>query len=389
MTPFEHVVAHGAGCIEDELARVAIGRRKHEGGNRDMKNAILAVIIGVMIAGCGGADTQSQSLAKAQSSTELAKGTQGLTKADVVKLFDAVPVTFTGKVTPGVTAPYKESGETSIYVDCGAGGSVTVGSLDATGNIGPFIVDNYFTVNGQNVCKNDNADGNCFSAWKGPSVDWMSLGDDDAGKFGAGFFEPPQAASSLYGTVSAKTLNFSGKLLLTFKRMDWGGVIGSTAIYMKTDGCKVHKKVSIVHFANCKRLCVGAAAIPAHVKHGDDPASIVPGCSGGDDEGEDDGRGEQCNLTGSYSLTKGQYCGPYSGGLASITQTGTSLTLANECGTPATGTVTAQGFTATWPVDIVIPATVSRDCNTITWANGSVWQRAACRSDKREPRDDD
>jgi hypothetical protein len=188
-----------------------------------------------------------------------------------------VPVTFTGKVTPGNVVPYNQRvevpGEISVWVDCGTGGSVTIGSLDANGNIGPFIVDNYLTVNGEDVC-----DDNCFSGWYGPTVDWMSLGDDDAAKFGAGFFEAKHPAEEMYGTVPAKTRSYTGKQLLTFDRIDWGGVIGSTAIYMKADGCKVSEKVSIIHFANAKPLCIGAAAIPAHINHGDDINSIVIGC---------------------------------------------------------------------------------------------------------------
>lgn len=75
-------------------------------------------------------------------------------------------------------------------------------------------------------------------------------------------------------------------------------------------------------------------------------------------------------LTGSYTVPQGQYCKPYSG-LAQIQQSGLSLSLVNECGQPTTGQITGpNSFTSGWGVS----ATVSADCTTINWNNGSVWE---------------
>jgi hypothetical protein len=110
-----------------------------------------------------------------------------------------------------------------------------------------------------------------------------------------------------------------------------------------------------------------AGCVNGHSKHaGDYIAAAVndPNCQG------------VCNLNGDWYAPVHYCAGRNQSGLATFVQNGTNLVLTNECGTQALDAkLTATGLTSDWPNDPGITATISSDCKTITWSNGTIWER--------------
>lgn len=162
-----------------------------------------------------------------------------------IKLFDAVPI------DSGETATYDTAATfatTQVYLSCPSG-PITSAKISGP-NGGKFIVDNYLTVNGANVCP-----GNCFTgvlddpmSFLGESMDIPYVGLD-----------PIDISGFL-----------SGNGLYTFSAMDYGYTLGSTEVHLTTTCSSVSQ---VCHRNNGstgqKTLNVGAAAVAAHLGHGD------------------------------------------------------------------------------------------------------------------------
>lgn len=201
-------------------------------------------------------------------------------QADVVKLFDAVPITFAGTIISPDVQTFSSHGtfasEIGVYVVCPeAGGTATISS-NAAGT-GVVVVDNFLTLNDAPICTGlvQNGVAMCFTGWNGPAFDWNTLTEETVlAAFPTATFPAPAP----YQGVSPLTVALgSGSQLLEFDRWDSGGILSSTELWLSTD-CQIPAKVQITHFANGKELCVANPALKAHLEHGDDVNSVVLGC---------------------------------------------------------------------------------------------------------------
>jgi hypothetical protein len=162
-----------------------------------------------------------------------------------VKLFDAVAIDSGAQATYETASAFATA---QVYLSCPSG---PITSAKLTGpNGGKFIVDNFITVNGTDVCP-----GNCFSelldnpmSFLGESMDVPYLGVD------------PIDISAFVSTNG----------LYTFSAMDYGYTLGTTEVYLTTTCSSVNQ---VCHRNNGssgqKTLNVGAAAVAAHLAHGD------------------------------------------------------------------------------------------------------------------------
>jgi hypothetical protein len=213
-------------------------------------------------------------------------------QADSVKLFNAVPITYSGTITTGSTQqPFSDingafASETSVYVVCDAASTATISST-ADGS-GSLVVDNFLTMNGvNNICTGGiTQDGvsMCFSAWTGASWDFVNTPNSET-MVEAAYGDNTVPMPAPYGAVAPLTVPLqAGAQVITFERWDTGGIVASTDVYFTTSpncratGPSIPAKVQIKHFANGKMLCIGNSAVQAHVNHGDDIDSIVFGC---------------------------------------------------------------------------------------------------------------
>lgn len=206
-------------------------------------------------------------------------------QADAVKLFDAVPITFSGPITTGTDEqPFSDvsgafASDVGVYVVCDAASTATISSNSA--GTGSVVVDNFLTMNGgdNNICTgiSQNDVTMCFNGWNGASFDWYHL--TEAAVLAA-YPTPTFPAPAPYVGVGPLTVSLkAGGQLVTFERWDTGGILASTDLWFSTTNCSIPPKVSITHFANGKTLCIGNSAVKAHVEHGDDIDSIVIGCA--------------------------------------------------------------------------------------------------------------
>ena len=173
------------------------------------------------------------------------------------KLFDAVNITLSGPgpyTSPDDATPFASK---QLYLACGAGATATIsGPLVNDG----LIVDNFIQVQGPtdvmtNYCPNIGTKG-CFD---GTSVDpKLALG------------LPAESAYTPVGPQDISSSLVQGLGLYTINLMDWGYTYASSQLTLTTS-CAI--KDQVCHYDNGKKqfktLTVGAAAIPAHLAHGD------------------------------------------------------------------------------------------------------------------------
>lgn len=137
-----------------------------------------------------------------------------LAQAAAIKLFDAVPVTRAGDVMdPSKSASF---GQTQLVLICPPAPAAIIAS-DPSG-VGPIVVDNFLTVDGDNVCPigTDAGYRNCFQSFRGGSSE----------------------ASLAYIGVPALDVSShisSGSHVVTFSLDDHGGLLGSSEIWLVTN----------------------------------------------------------------------------------------------------------------------------------------------------------
>jgi hypothetical protein len=183
---------------------------------------------------------------------------------NTVELFEAVPIK---QGTPS-GPPYNFNTAYSFgtaYVSCPTGATGTISGPLAEGG---FIVDNFLTVNGTNVCPGG-PEGNCFSSAPGPFV---------VGSPAETAFKPvaPINISNILGTGG----------IFTFNLMDYGGFYGSTDVNLTNTNCQLIPQTEEGKFAVCHRqggngknvkyktLYVGDLdSVRDHLNHGDQPGA--------------------------------------------------------------------------------------------------------------------
>jgi hypothetical protein len=169
---------------------------------------------------------------------------------NTLKLFDATAITpsstaFTWNPrTPMIFA------QMDVYLSCPVGGGAQ--SYLTGPNNGSLIVDNFLTVNGNNVCPDE---WNCFAGILAPPYTAVGLPMDSAYVGVA----PLDVSSQITGSGA-----------YTFVLSDYGFDYGNSEIYLHTTcsfGTYVchHNSGRFAH----KTLAVGTDAVAAHLAHGD------------------------------------------------------------------------------------------------------------------------
>ena len=168
-----------------------------------------------------------------------------------VKLFDPVAIAVSEASVEWSKDQSVSFRSAEIYLTCPANGAeATLTGPDA----GNLIVDNFMTVNGVNV-----------------HPDGMDL-------FGGVFISPyymvGQPVETSYYALPPVDISshLIGTGLYKFDLMDYGGLIGSTAVYLHTN-CSLESTTQVCHRNNgrsgSKTLTIGESAIGAHLAHGD------------------------------------------------------------------------------------------------------------------------
>jgi hypothetical protein len=185
-----------------------------------------------------------------------------------INLFTPTPITRSDPRFPtGPNAQFNFDDAISFataYVSCPVNGTGIISDL----NGGSFIVDNFLTVNGTNVCPGG-PEGNCFSTIPGPLVEGAPIE--------TGF--TPVAPINISNLLSAGGI-------YTFNLMDYGGVYGNTAVNLTNTNCQLIPQTEDGKFAVCHRqggngknvkyktLYVGDLdSVSDHLNHGDQPGA--------------------------------------------------------------------------------------------------------------------
>lgn len=167
-----------------------------------------------------------------------------------IKLFDAASIDFTETSRTFETAI--DFGTAEVYLSCPTGGTLTA-SLSGP-NSGPFIVDNYMTVNGTNVCPGNDGQGSCFDGVMTDPIAYLG--------------EPVEVPYLTINPIDISSF-LSGSGLYTFKLKDYGYTFGATEIYLTTSCSTVNQVCHRNNGNGGKTLTVGASAVAAHLGHGD------------------------------------------------------------------------------------------------------------------------
>lgn len=159
------------------------------------------------------------------------------------RLFEAVGTRDSGAVTSAEEAiPF---GENTLLLKCPESPSAVLSGSEDPAT--PFYVDNFVDVNGKNICKG------------APLRDGILPCFDYNGSY------VPVAAIPISGELLA------GKNIVTFELMDFGGLLGSSELWLVTN-CVIDEKVEICHKPGTpaeKPLLVPQSALKGHLGHGD------------------------------------------------------------------------------------------------------------------------
>lgn len=169
---------------------------------------------------------------------------------NVIKLFDATPI---DSRDPNNTAGWDNPinfGTKEVYLSCPAG---AVSTISGPGN-GNFIVDNYIAINNVNVCPGG-VEGSCFGGTFNDPGQFLG----DSMEFAYYSIQPIDVSNQVVG---------SGNFVFNVRDVSW--TFGSTEIYLNTTCSTVSQ---VCHRDNGRRgsktLSVNAAAVAAHLAHGD------------------------------------------------------------------------------------------------------------------------
>lgn len=174
----------------------------------------------------------------------------GLYAQNTFKLFDSTLITpsdTTMAWNPRMPMTYATK---DVYLSCAMGGSP---QAYLTGpNSGNLIVDNFFTVNGDNICPDE---WNCF-----------------AGIFVSSYAAFGLPVQSAYWGVTPIDIGsrITGSGVYTFSLSDYGYSFGSSEIYLHTS-CSFGTEVCHRNNGRAayKTLAVSTEAVAAHLAHGD------------------------------------------------------------------------------------------------------------------------
>lgn len=163
-----------------------------------------------------------------------------------VKLFDPTLIQQSGSATFSKPVTFKS---TEVYLACPLDARSTISGPDG----GNFIVDNFMTVNGNNICVGGTI--NCFTSTLGDPMQFLG-----------------EIMEVSYNGVSpvdvSSQITRSGNY--TFELKDYSYTFGSTEIYLNTTCSMVSQ---VCHRDNGRRvqktLTVGGSAAATHLNHGD------------------------------------------------------------------------------------------------------------------------
>jgi hypothetical protein len=191
---------------------------------------------------------------------------------NVGKLFDPVDITNSTFPDPGTDMEgATDFVSKQLYLQCGAN---PTGQIEGPFPGGSLIIDNFIQ-----VLSPDNTSLNyCPEPFP----------EADPGKLGCFTLEPGgnpraflgQPVESIYGPVGPQDISASlrsGLGLYSFSLMDFSFAYGSSELFLNTS-CAIKDKVCHLDSGKkgSKTLTVGAAAIPAHLNHGDTLGPCVP-----------------------------------------------------------------------------------------------------------------
>lgn len=169
---------------------------------------------------------------------------------NTVKLFDATPIDMRDGSLPMGFENSVSFGTKEIYMSCPVDAQTTISGPGG----GNFIVDNYLTVNGVNICPGG-AEGSCFAGTF-----------NDPGSYLGEIMEV-----SYYGIAPidiSSQVTGSGNYVFNVKDISWS--FGSTEVYLNTTCSFVSQ---VCHRDNGRRvektLTIGGSAVAAHLAHGD------------------------------------------------------------------------------------------------------------------------
>lgn len=169
---------------------------------------------------------------------------------NTVKLFDATPIDMRDGSLPMGFEYAVSFGTKEIYLSCPVDAQTTISGPGG----GNFIVDNYLTVNGVNICPG------------GGEVSCFAGTFNDPGQYLGEIMEV-----SYYGIAPvdiSSQITGSGNYVFNVKDISWS--FGSTEVYLNTTCSSVSQ---VCHRDNGRRvqktLTIGGSAVAAHLAHGD------------------------------------------------------------------------------------------------------------------------
>jgi hypothetical protein len=166
---------------------------------------------------------------------------------NTVKLFDAVETKDSDRSVPWSYSYALSFNSTEVYLSCPRNAEAILSGPDG----GKLVVDNFMTMNGDNVCPM----GRCF----------------------AGVFLTPESGKlveNAYNGVDPIDVSslLTGSGIYKFELMDYGWVLGSSDIYLHTS-CSLEAVTQLCHrnFGSNggRNLSVAESAVSAHLAHGD------------------------------------------------------------------------------------------------------------------------
>jgi len=174
-----------------------------------------------------------------------------------VKLFDPVLTTVSQLGNTGTFADAVEFDTKQVYLSCPvSGGAVTLSGPGGT----DFLVDNFIRIDTpgggtSDVCPNYQVYG-CFDP----------IGIDTLAHIG----EPVTNSLDAIAPLDISSVLSAGPGIYNFKLMDYSVSYGSTEVWLNTS-CRIVGQVCHRNNGSSgqKTLNVGAAAVPAHLAHGD------------------------------------------------------------------------------------------------------------------------
>jgi hypothetical protein len=178
---------------------------------------------------------------------------------NAIKLFDATPMTEGALCAPpgcDVVRNRIVFDEATLVLSCRARPTAVLSST-ADGH-GRLVVDNFFELNGANVCAGGTFDGGVENCFNQPIFGFIGSPASDA--------YPSIAPIDVSGRMP-----HGGRAAMTFRLVDFGGVYANSDVWLTTN-CSAQKRVDICHKPGTRAeqvLTVSQSAVAGHLGHGD------------------------------------------------------------------------------------------------------------------------